>query len=1624
MLSTFTVENTADDGAGSLRWAILQVNADTSPSTIQFAIPGAGVRTIALTSALEPIIHPVTIDARTQPAYSGQPLVKLDGSALPMVQNGLVISAGDSTVAGLIISGFQGAGILLTTGGGNLVTSNYIGVGPQGISAHPNGDGVVILASSHNTIGGGTGAGNLISGNQGNGVKITGTSLDTIGNQVSGNLIGTTLDGLRSLGNGSDGVLLSGGRGAIIGGIGAGLGNVISGNKGNGLELNSGARESQITGNAIGLAVDGVHAVANLRDGVLLNSAPANTIGGLTAQAANQISGNNGSGIRTQVDTTGLVVQGNQIGTDASGRLVLGNLGNGLTLGTGSNSIGGMSMGAGNTIAYNGTGAVGSGVQLMGLVTGVTILSNSIHHNANLGINFGDGPTLNHPTVHGPGPNNWQNYPILSTAQSDGQSTLASGTLSGGTSQSYTIQFFWSDLPDPSGFGQGKLYLGSISVTTDASGAATFTPPTLGAVAPGGFISATATDAQGDTSEFSQAVLVQPVSDVSVQLTANPNPASPGAAVTYTATVKNTGNLIAHHVVLTAQLPMGATIGSSSGSQGSSPVIQGGTLTAALGSLLPGASAVVVVVVQPPAGFLGNLISTAQVTMDEVDAHPGDNSTSVSVRIAATADLNLKLTAGPPSGHVGDLLTYELTVSNAGPDPASNAVLILPFASNTSYVSASGTQGAGVLQSDRLIVNLGSIASGGQARITVVLKATGLGTIASTASVTSDAYDPNLIDDFASLATMIRPQADLRLVMQAPPVAADGYNVVYWVTIFNAGPDAAEGVTIQDLLPSRTAYVAASVDGGGAVSFANGIVTAVVGHLASGASTTLWIVAVPSLAVGTTLINAAHVGSTVDDPNDADNSDWRQTPVRPLGDLAVAMLPMSPSVPRGQPATFGVLVVNQGPSTEPNAVLSIPLPDWATFVSASSNQGAPPALAGGVLTARLGTLEPGGMARLTLVLTPKASATGPFTVTAAVQGDDADFNQVNNTAVASVTLAPSSDLSVVVTPPSGPVHERSIFAYSVVVTANGPDDASGVAIRAPLPAGVEFVSAASSQGPPPQLDAGIVVAQVGSLAVGQSAALTVFVRPTAPADSTLSLAGSGVEDPFNPTSGVASPASIMVQPTVDLAVSLTSLQAQTDVGQYVTWVSSVANWGPSAATGVVLNLPLANAWAYVASTTTQGVVQSAAGQVSVQLGTLAPGAVATVVLVLTPTVAGTSSLSALVGGDQYDLNPADDQASGTVTVQESPGAIEFSQPSFTVPENAGSATIPVYRTLGARGTVTVPYATFGGNATPGVDYLPVSGVLSFGPGETVQYITVPVLPNPHDNHDEGVGLYLGAPTGGAVLGGRYAVPLTIQDIDPDFTPPQVQWVHLNGDSTSITSLTIGFSEPLSPGPAFSSAGYGILDLGASGGYGAGDNSWIAFSAPSYDPSTQTVTITPTQPLATGHNYAIRLVGTGPSAITDLAGNPLGGGVDYASLFARGASLNYTDSTGNLVSFQVTGGGFLDVTRNVAGDAQVVTLQQGAPGYSVLSGSVARQYGRGSGVTAVGAIEGLGAFGQIRVNLKSPPFLVKNYPFALSTGKPIPAAGRQPISPRVPPIRPRPVAVRPVPAPKVAALRHR
>jgi Viral BACON domain len=528
--STFVVTNTADSGAGSLRQAILDANAHPGADSIIFNIPGSGPQTVMPSTALPTISDSVTIDGSTQPGFSGSPIIELDGSRAGANADGLRITAGNCLVSGLVINRFSSDGVELSVNGGNIVKGSYIGTDVTGTVDLGNAFDGLNIASSNNTIGGTAAAArNVISGNGNTGILIT---AGPTGNLVQGNFIGTNAAGTGAIGNGT-GVLTQGQSGNssshTIGGTAPGARNIISGNNGPGISIGGTLTGSVVQGNFIGTDVTGRTAVANASDGVLIMFGSANnTIGGTTPAARNVISGNGANGVRSDYHPN--TVQGNFIGTQADGVSPLGNGSNGVLINLfDSNAVGGSASGAGNTIAFNG----GAGVVVLGPLNPVS--SNSLFANAGLGIDLaGDGVTPNDPCDGDPGANNLQNTPVITSASSAGGTTTIEGTLNSTPNMTFTIEFFSNAACDPSGFGEGETLIGSATVTTNGGCLASFAVTLPIAIPSGSFITATATDPNGNSSEFTQCSLLgpAPTATPTPTPTATPTPtptATPGA---------------------------------------------------------------------------------------------------------------------------------------------------------------------------------------------------------------------------------------------------------------------------------------------------------------------------------------------------------------------------------------------------------------------------------------------------------------------------------------------------------------------------------------------------------------------------------------------------------------------------------------------------------------------------------------------------------------------------------------------------------------------------------------------------------------------------------------------------------------------------------------------------------------------------------------------------------------------------------------------------------------------------------------------------------------------------------------------------------------------------------------
>jgi parallel beta-helix repeat protein len=375
----------------------------------------------------------------------------------------------------------DGSGVIIESstlpedGGDNTVLGNYLGLEKDGIRAVPNeGSGVAIRESAGNTVGGtGPGERQVIAGNLEDQILLEGAGAND--NVIAGNNIGTNAAGTDApIGvtpGAGDGIYLAGAHSNLIGGTNTAIGgpcvaacNLIS-------RLHTGiliegvtGNDNIIEGNYIGTNAAGVSDRGNV-NGVFINGADNNTVGSTSAFGRNVISGNDVAGVLFDSGATGNVVLGNYIGTGPTGTGVLGN-GTGVWIANSpNNTIGGTTAGAGNVIAHS-TDPARAGVLIQGVFAAENpVRANSIFSNAGEGIEHLVGET-----------------PVI---------TDVLGSATGTACANCTIDVF-SDDED-----EGRTYHGS--TVANGTGDWTFAGPLAGPN-----ITATATDGDGNTSEFSE----------------------------------------------------------------------------------------------------------------------------------------------------------------------------------------------------------------------------------------------------------------------------------------------------------------------------------------------------------------------------------------------------------------------------------------------------------------------------------------------------------------------------------------------------------------------------------------------------------------------------------------------------------------------------------------------------------------------------------------------------------------------------------------------------------------------------------------------------------------------------------------------------------------------------------------------------------------------------------------------------------------------------------------------------------------------------------------------------------------------------------------------------------------
>ena len=724
---------------------------------------------------------------------------------------------------------------------------------------------------------------------------------------------------------------------------------------------------------------------------------------------------------------------------------------------------------------------------------------------------------------------------------------------------------------------------------------------------------------------------------IDLAVTKNVSDATPnvGDTITFTVTLANSGPNTATGVVLTDLLPAGLSFVSSTPSQGSYNPING---LWSVGTVATGAPETLTLSARVDSPIAQT--NTASVTRaDQFDPNTANDSASAT-ETPQRADLALTKSVSDPTPHVGDQIIFTVTLSNAGPDTATGVSVSDLLPAGLTFVSA--TPSTGNYNNVSGVWTVGTVTTTTPQTLRIVAMVASPNPRTNTATITAvDQFDPNQANDTAS-ATETPQRADLSLTKSVSDATPNvGERITFTVTLTNNGPSDATGVQVTDLLPAGLTFVTATPSQG---TYTPGTGLWDVGAVADAGSATLTITAtVVGSAAQTNTAAISH--SDQFDPNTGNNTaSATETPQR--ADLVITK-GVSNSTPNvGDTITYTLAVANSGPDTATGVIVTDLLPAGVTFVSDIPSQGAYDEVTG-VWT--VGTVA--AAATPTLTITVTVSSPGQIVNTATVDGDQFDPNLGNNTDSTSADPQ-EADLAIVKTVNDPTPNVGDQITFTVTLTNNGPNTATGVQVTDLLPAGVTFVSSNPSQG---TYTPGSGVWTVGTITPGtpQTLAIVATVVSSAAQTNTATVTAA---DQFDPNTGNNSASATETPQQADLALTKTVSNPTPNVGDTVTFTVTLTNAGPDAATGVQVTDLLPAGLTYVSDNPSQGIYDPASGVWTV--GTVSPGVPQT--LTITATVvspAAQTNTATVTHSDQFDPKTANNTASATETPQQADLAV-------------------------------------------------------------------------------------------------------------------------------------------------------------------------------------------------------------------------------------------------------------------------------------------------------------------------------------------------------------------------------
>lgn len=659
-----------------------------------------------------------------------------------------------------------------------------------------------------------------------------------------------------------------------------------------------------------------------------------------------------------------------------------------------------------------------------------------------------------------------------------------------------------------------------------------------------------------------------PIAELSIAVADDPDPVEADTTLLYTISTANAGPSVAVAPLVTATLPTGANFISATGLDWNCAHDDGLVTCFSANMPLGSAPDITIVTDAPAEGGTGTIM--VSLTSDTDDLNPVNNTDTEETTIIGLADLVISMSDMPDPVNAGDVFTFTLTVSNAGPSTAQALVVVDELSPDVMFQSAAGSGWTCAYNNVAHEVGCerASLAIAVAPDIIIeVVAPNDQNSLDNTATVSSDTMDPNQANNTDTTETETNPVVDLAISIEDDPDPVDANTaLLYTLLVDNNGPSQAVAVSVSATLPDDATFVSVNGSMTWACAHDSGVVTCQSASLATGPAQNIDLVVIAPPDHETATLTAS-ISSSTEETDSSNNSASEVTTVTQIADLEISMSDLPDPVDAGESVIFDLTISNHGPSSaeavtmidtlSPNVeYVSAEGSDWSCAYDEDTHK----------VTCETASIAPNLTSEITLeVFAP--NDINELDNTAQVSAETSDPDLSNNDATTDTTVTSIVDISIDIEDNPDPVEAATTMAYTIVVDNAGPSVALAPVLTVILPTDAIYINATGSSWTCVH-ESGEVTCISGSLAVGQAPQiLLTVVAPPDGGTATLTASITSETQDSN-TSNNSETEETTIIPISDLSVSKSESSDPVYAADLLTYTVSVVNDGPSRVAGV------------------------------------------------------------------------------------------------------------------------------------------------------------------------------------------------------------------------------------------------------------------------------------------------------------------------------------------------------------------------------------------------------------------------------------------------------------------------